>query len=426
MVAVDSDYLTGLSGCQLRVVSAGGSSGIVISGSAVITTTPPVYKDADIFISSGGAIELSTNYPVDLGAAYTQFIADKQDVMYSGGSCVYAGNAQSFLSGGYAAFADTHLMTLQGVTGAVEKAPNSNTSTVNININPTVGCWTETDPIPDGTLSVVRTRKPCVSCDDWNNLYVLQMMLYHAINRLAWRIMRSVWTDYPVGLWQQYQGAVTRWNINTYAAQYVYDLQSTEDTFLLKFGWINTTCTPGTAFAAYSNVVLNPADVDTQFVRYRLLYGGAPTIAEVGDSDVCAFVALPDASAVYYLTSGHDEVFAGVTGLPAAIQAVSGYTPVDSIQDLNVETNTSGRWLVGIVCKNIGGDGYGAFGVQLGYAAKVDVDGGMEAVGTSKWRYDINTDWSVGVGTTTLVPAYTRTDTAFVNALQTPTDEVTP
>jgi len=411
---VSNGYLADLPGCGMKV------NNTVVSSGGILVNAPPMQNlDADIILGSGGSLSVSTTFPEDLSAAYQDFITAKQTVMYNGGSCVYVGNSQSFDSG-YYAITQSSLMTLNEVGGSVENMAGSRYS--NLNINPTMGVWTETAKVNDGTVSLMRTRKPCVTCKDWNDLFVMEMVLYHAIDNISWRIMRTPAVSWPAGVWKQYQGALYRWNAKAYSAQYVYDLQSTEDTFTLKLGWVNVTCTPDTSFAAYSDVALTPVSAGGDaYVQYRLLYGGGPTASISGG---LAFVANTGTSQIYFPSQDATNSSGLIAALSAGFAAagttspsgITGYSVASTMQDFNVAENTN-NWIVGIVCSGLAGDGYGAAGFQLGYAQRIGTQ--IETTADEKWTYNVSTYWYNNL-TSGSSAAYTTSGTAIINGLQNP------
>lgn len=400
----DNGYLAGLPGCGLGV-----SGALISSGGCIVTAPAPRGLDADIILSSGGGITVNTTFPNDLSSAYQDFVSAKQGAIYSGGDCVYAGNSQTFTAGSsYSAIAQHSLMTLNGVAGSLEAGEPGHTYKSNINFLPTVGFWVETDQLTNGKVaSVFRILQDCVSCQDYNDLFVMEMILYHAINKIAWRLMRPEGTYVP-GTWQQYQGALYRWNANTYSAQYVYSLDKSEDTFVVKLGWINTTCTGNTSFVAYANVnySLNPGETASPYIRYQLMYGGSPATHSAGT--VTAFIANTGVSKIYYLEG---DSTTGGGALP-----VFSYTEATSIQDFNDPANVGG-WVVGIVCSGMSGDGYGACAFQLGYAQSIENN--VEVVNDPKWQYQVTPHWSTNINGST--DGYDGpTDTVYVNGLAVP------
>ena len=393
------DYAGGIGGCGLCVVSSGGTTTLANNAAVVLealNVNPG--NDADMLIAADTnqrTITVATTLPTDPTAAYIAYINAKQVAMYSGGVCRFSGTVQTF-DYGYKIIADNCLTTLSGVTGSIEL------SGVNISFNPTTGFWVETYPSENNhVISIMRIKKPCGECGDYNALYMSEMILYHAINHVAWRIMRNVVIDYPPGLWRQYQGALYRWNAYTYSAQYVYDLDSTEDTFILKIGWINTTCTQIRGFAALAVITLDGyGETPEDYVKYRLLYGAKPR-AE-GCSPTIGFIANTDTQQVY-LYSG---TTADLGGLPL-FSSYSTYDVVSSVQAFAVGDSggavNMNNWVVGVGGGNdssgfVSGDGYGAIGVQLGFAQKITDDIEVSNDSSYAWVYAVQRHYEVYKG----------------------------
>lgn len=430
----DNGYLSNLAGCTLQI-----SGAAISSGGCMLTTPAATGLDKDITLTSGGIVTIGTTFPADLSSAYQVFLSDKQTAIYSGGSCVYAGNVQSFSAGSsYSAFCDTHLMTLNGVQGSLEQGNNENTYKSNISFLPAVGFWVETDPVTDldkapgkqhVVASVFRVLKPCVTCEDYNALFVMEMILYHAINKVAWKILHTI-GDYSTnnhttpGLWAQYQGALYRWNANTYVSQYAYSLDTAGDTFVFKIGWINTTCSPGAAFAAFADITntFTPVEGDPDYRHYHLLYGGSPVIKGAVSPNAVAFIANTATNQIYYLTPDtlSAELLAHI-GTPTTLSDLLAYTAVTSVQAFNIPENT-GSWRVGVVCANMTGDSYGAVAFQLGFAQRIDDQDVIDVSSADKWTYTISPTWKTTRDGVTIDTYSKNTENAIVNGIVTYTE----
>ena len=412
---MDNGYLTGLSGCQVAI-----SGAIISSGGCIVNTSAPQGANADILLTSGGSVTVATTFPVDLSAAYQDYIAAKQEAIYSGGSCVYVGGSpQVFSSGGcYSTFCDTHLMTLNGVGGSLETGDSGHKYKSNVNFLPTVGFWVETDLAKqnntDVVASVFRVLHDCVKCEDYNNLFVMEMILYHAINKMTWRIMRATVNGYTPGVWRQYQGALYRWNANTYAAQYVYEIENSYDSFLVKLGWVNTTCTGGAGFASWCSInLVDPAEPSPDYRRYRLLYPGAPVTKNT--DTVIAFIANVETETILYISgSAPDAATKQAAGLSSELDTYFAFEPVTSVQDFN-DPNNVGNWVVGVICTGISGDGYGAMAFQLGVAQNAGVD--FTVSPTEKWTYNVKPEWTTRINSTDNSYTPETADAVIVDAL---------
>lgn len=419
------DYIGNLSGCSLQVISSGGTTALANdSAVALVALNVSSGHGADMLLDANitsGGITIATTFPEDLEAAYLDYINVKQDAMYSGGVCNFAGNVQTF-DHGYKIVTDNCLISLAGVTGSLESTG------VNINFNPTVGFWVETYPgETNHTISLMRIKKTCGTCEDYNALYMTEMILYHAINKVTWRIMRTVATAYPPGLWRQYQGALYRWNAYTYSAQYVYELDDTEDTFILKLGWINTTCSVVRGFAAKADInLVGYGSTPPDYLRYRLLYGAKPR-AEGCVPSVC-FIANPDALKVY--------LYAGTTADLARLplfSEYSGYNVASSIQDFMTPAEAAAanlnNWVIGVGGGGssgdgfVSGDGYGAMGVQLGFAQKIEDEIEISNDSSFKWIYSVTRSYAVYKSdNTSETYSPTTSDTIEINGITEYTD----
>ena len=416
------NYAGNLSGCCLRIRSGNTDTTLATTIAATIQALNPTPgHGTDILLSTtnSASFTIATTFPTDLSTAYLEYINEKQAVMYSGGTCTFGGVVQTF-SDGYQIIEKNCLISLSGVSGSIESTG------VNISFNPTTGFWVETYSKNNHTISIVRAKKACGGCADYNALYMTEMILYHAINNVAWRIMRSTATEYPPGLWLQYQGALYRWNAYTYAAQYVYSLDDTDDTFIVKVGWINTTCTTVYGFAAKVTInLLSYGNTPANFVTYRLLYGGKPRTD--GCSPAVGFIANTDTQQVYMYAGGSATEALG--GLPLFAEYVN-YQVISSLQDFNPATSggeltsgggvNMGNWVVGVGGGGSGGyvagDGYGAMGVQLGFAKKITDDIELSNDAAFKWTYEITRSWEVykTSGTGYITETYTPADSATV------------
>jgi hypothetical protein len=172
-------------------------------------------------------------------------------------------------------------MTINGIAGNIESTINSSGSVIkrcNINFLPSLGVHTETVNHSGSIMTILCKEHPCINCEDYTTLMALEMVLYHAINALDYRLVRPYTATQPEGVWLQYQGAVAAWNRNAFATSYVSYINAERETLGVQLGWCNPVCTAG-GFLAYADVVPNPVSSGgsagwsgPQFDAYRIFY----------------------------------------------------------------------------------------------------------------------------------------------------------
>lgn len=276
-----SNFVSGCSICFQVGSNSYTPTGYGSSGAVVLSAT----SGADVYTSMGlvvsGGITLNTNLPPDPVQAYNTFITQKRGAMTSGGSAQYGGYTQTFDSGGYISIANRCLMRLNDIEGDANAAVDGSGGYCNINMLPALGSWTE----QHGSGSVLHKDPGCTNCDTWQDLMCLEMILYHAINKIAWRLMRERNNSYPEGDWKQYQELVDRWNTYVFAESYLCYATSIRESLAAIVGWSNPTCdTHG--FLAYANIDFtgSTAQDDAYWAKYLLFYMG--TAINSDDSDI--------------------------------------------------------------------------------------------------------------------------------------------
>ena len=216
------------SGCSIQVAGQGlplSSGTVTISACDGATAS---------LISSGAIVTVGSTVPEDMNAAYAEFIQAKRQAMAVGGSVSFGSSTQTFAVG-YQGQSRGWLMTLNGIPGPC------------ISFVPTVGIWAVTTTVSGGLNTRIARLPACITCDDWNTLYALEMTVYHAINKVGWRILRSetagstTVTASP-GSWQQYQGILATWALYAYQSQFVFDVQALRESLFVQIGYANNTC----------------------------------------------------------------------------------------------------------------------------------------------------------------------------------------
>ena len=222
-----------MSGTLTQLSSGSGGFVINISGAAISggrATISAASGAVVMTLASGSALTIGTTMSANADEAYRQFIGEKRDAMTSGGTATFNGSTQIF-SGGYLnAAVSGSLLSLNGVRGT----PDSTNHRCNLNFNPTNCFWFEPadtritvsgSTVGSGGTIVARTRPPCITCDTYNDLFAMEMVMYHYLNNIAWKIMHRDFYitvgDYPDGLWPRFQAVMAAWNFYVYKSEYL-------------------------------------------------------------------------------------------------------------------------------------------------------------------------------------------------------------
>lgn len=345
-------------GCTLLITSSGATISpfenlLGTASGGTLSTPPPENRNADMsLVVSSGAVVVNTTLPADAGQVYDAFIQSKYQCMTSGGTVVWGGNALTF-DAGYAGISSSSLMSLNGV----RYQDNCDT---NVNICPSVGAWVEPGWESDLAIGI---DPGCVTCRTYTDLMVLEMILYHAINRIAWKIMRDIkpygWTP---GLWRQYQSLLDRWNSYAFSTSYVSYVNSVREAMTATIGWCNPTCDVHgfTAWTTITGTISTPA----QYAKYRLFYMGS----FINSADKSHGNNLDIRGAAVFIIHGSKYFLKGDAGVPP-----NGPTfPAEQINDIDQFSQelAATPWTLGVyVPQSTGVTGLGyvaqAFGTGL-------------------------------------------------------------
>ena len=407
-------------------ISSGGVIVSSVGAGARLTLSAPNTGDTTMSLGTSGGVVISTTMSADNEAAYSKFISDKRLAMLNSGAAVFNGVSQIFSGGYLGTIAQSCLMSLNGVQGY----PDSAAHTCNLNINPSLGIWAEwqSPAITTSCTTVLRALQPCITCESYNTLFAAEMVIYHALNKVAWQNMYIRVTEgaggYPEGLWPRYQALVTAWNFYTYKSEYLVYNNSLRESLNINVGWSNPTCNSGgfivfttvdevvsssglglgNALIFYLGNMLTPnKDRDNNTytsgdpIPFIINYSGSNsggTIVGSGASIFCGPM-----SALTSLTSSLETVLPESSG-GALYQSMrtllSGGVLVSDVQEFN-NVNNSGHWILGVVADRVGGMGYVAQNFGLGLAT----DLGDRAVSVTASAYDtytLNTYWWTNIG----------------------------
>lgn len=387
------------------------SGGSIFSGGGVISATG-ANAGASMWITSGASLTLGTTISADANAAYSTFIDQKRNAMISGGTVTLNGVSQIF-SSAYVGISSSCLMTLQNIRPVDG----------NINIVPTYGFWAEPGtPTTSGGVTILRTLPPCITCGDYNNLFAFEMVLYHAINKVAWDLMVMVDANdrYPEGTWARYEGLVAAWNFYAYKSQYVCNLSAVRDSLDITVGWVNPTCDT-TGFTCMSSIARTVTSTPADLVQYLIFYTGTLMTADK-TSDANTYTWPGPIGFIYKANSGGvNQVFCGAAPKSSLISALdivanssgstvygtyldpdigSSYSPYNDIVSATAITDVQDfaedegdLWIVGVVNPNVNGNDYAVQQFSLGIPSELTDSnyGGVTADALDTYR--IRTRW---------------------------------
>lgn len=217
--------------------------------------------------ADGNAITTTTDIPSDPVAAYNTFITQKRDAMTNGGTVTLGATTQTFTSG-YDGIRSSCLMSLNGVTGP------------SVSFVPSVGIWLSTASSDSGLQTTIARLPGCITCRDWNTLFALEMTLYHAINKLAWRILRSNQFSAPIGSWQLYQGVIAAWALVAYRSQFICSIQTVREALDINIGYSNATCS---TYSVYVEATVHLASAATGSIYSFMVFYPQGTQTSVND-----------------------------------------------------------------------------------------------------------------------------------------------
>ena len=225
-------------GCSLKI----GNS--VLSAASVVECVPtpayaivgsslvPVDYNMSIILSDG-AVVLNTDLPSNGSTAYQNYVQHKRDAIDSGGSgALNTATGFDFEAGynGAGGITDQCLMKLNGLQGPI------------INFVPSLGVTITTRQTDNGLKTTISRSAKCDTKSRYEELYKLQMIIYHALNKIAWRLLRDSSEPYVEGSWQQYQGIMAAWSLIAVRAQYVYSVGTLNESIGITLGWLNPSC----------------------------------------------------------------------------------------------------------------------------------------------------------------------------------------
>ena len=394
------------------------SGGFVVSGSCTSAITP----GASAALSGGGSaysgtvtglnsislsskFTINTTLPDDPDESYSRFIADKFTAMDSGGVASFNGISQSFIHG-YSALSSTCLLTINGVRGN----PDESLHTCNFTISPSPGFWAEM--LEDYTI--LRWR-PCITCETYNELFAAQMVLYHAVDHVAWQLLdNGIRPNYAAptapGTWYRYQGLVAYWNFLTFSDAFLNYNTSVRENLAANVGYANPTCDP-TYMVCISVVTPVSFNTPSELRGQLIFYPGnmiSPSINRDNNTSnagepIPFVIACPGTSGAYiYCPNGQPDM-----GLLSQVQyngsslagIISSGHMASSLQEFGNRPITSGAWIVG-VAGSLGGQGYVAQPFTLGAIG----DSAYEINDTQKDIYSIDNQWYTGSDGTLVGP----------------------
>lgn len=397
------------------IYSSGASVGTVpITGGAISAAGDTTSSGAEILISAGGRINVATTLPEDPTAAYQQFIADKKLAMASGNRTVTLNGQSQVFNQGYEGYiVSSRLMSLNGVSGY----PDPKNACCNININPSIGFWAE-QAVVSGTsepITVLHTTPQCVTCTDYNKLFAAEMVIYHAINNVAWRLLNNDTTITIPGTWYRYEGLIAYWNFLVYKDSFLNYTCSVRENLAVNVGWANPTCDTQTFVCAsvVSRTTVSPVSGGYTQVSRMIFYPGAMITSGVGrdnntyvDGDPIPFIIAYSSANI---TQGA-KVYCGEGGAPASsallasaqgcmisigngssyslASIISGGQLLSDIQNFT-SRDVTGGWILGIAGR-VAGQKYAAIGYTLSPAAGGDA---YEFDPEHKDTYTVKTQW---------------------------------
>lgn len=329
------------------------------------------------------AIELSTPISESSSEAYSEYIEAKRKAMETGGSSTLYG--YSFTQG-YAGVISNILTNVNGIR------PDSNG---NVSFGSTIGVYFRTGytvyPSPDYT-STTYTLTVCdvptyITCTDYNKLFAAEMVLYHAINKLAWRIERPLVLPYINGTWELYQGALARWNNYTYQSAYISLMTSLRENLSAQIGWVNNTCTP-TLLHVYATVTCTTNNSGAYIDD--LLFYPQNLLCKTGSRDNNTYTA---GSPMYYIAK-NTSVFTNATLaelVSGGATFLSGYTVVTDLQALSDVTG-GGPYILGLIVPSVKGNDY--YIQQFSYNYRALLTDAVQGVYSSKDTYSISVTWN--------------------------------
>lgn len=233
-------FWNSVQGCSLKIGEATLSNGEVTIGAV-----QGVHDQFTIDLKqSANTTTVTTNLPADPNTAYSVFIAAKKDAMINGGTVTQAATDVYSFSG-YKNQSKEWLMSLNGLKGPA------------INLLPSLGVTWHTAPSGTGLSTICVRSAPCDNgYGKIQDLFAMEMVLYHALNEVSWRLLRDSTGGYLRGSWQLYQGIIAAWTAVAARSQYLYNVATLGAGLGISIGWVNPNCGIK-SFVVFADVFLN-------------------------------------------------------------------------------------------------------------------------------------------------------------------------
>lgn len=308
-------------------------------------------------------ITVATDVPVDMTQSYAAFVQNKKDAMTSGGSGSFGDASYAFDIGYLGEIVEKCLMSVNSVHGP------------DIYIIPSTSIWESVRNYPLDHINIEITNLPRCSKNDYNKLYALEMVLYHAINKIGWRILRDGPTTpcYGPGTWQQYQGLLAAWSQVAYRSQYVVAVTALRENLGINIGWVNPTCNTYSFLVVASITMEN--HVQASLYRDLIFYPGntlSNVRTDVSDTNIVdnnALLTAIDNNTIYFVADpvekeGIRRIYTNINSLAMLNGAIrglgnttldfSGYEKVKDVSDLANATNRNGGYILGAMHYGVG------------------------------------------------------------------------
>lgn len=312
-------------GCGLKVRGTTLTSGVISMTSDNNESIDPTKKNQfDISISaSDGHLTITTDMPADPDDVYASYITAKTAAMENGGYGVFGTYAKYHYNFevGYSGITKNCLMRLNNIPGPT------------VNFNPSLGITANTTVVESGLhTKLARISKCDGGAEKYNELFKLEMIIYHALNKIAWRLLRdSGQRGYIAGTWQLYQGVMAAWTLLSFRTQFLASVTTQNESIGVTIGWMNPSCITNSfvVFADVKNVSnAGEADLYKKLVMYPMgVQTNAKTTKTDHPQDANQIVSDATKGPIFFVIA-NGKVYSNASSLMSLSNALS---PFDSI-----------------------------------------------------------------------------------------------